>query len=82
MFAFYAFGSEDIFPREFERDGDSIVGVREEPYDRLIRFTSGIPYILLFLLCLGIYVFNYALTEVYEKLRKRRNRKISAEDEA
>jgi hypothetical protein len=82
MFAFYSYGSEDIFPLEFEKDGDSVVGVREEPYDRLIRLSSGLPYLLLFILCLGIYLFNFALTEVFEKLRKQRNRKISAADEA
>jgi hypothetical protein len=80
LFAFYMFGSDHIFPLGFEEEDGIVIGETQYSYDRLIRPSSGIPYVLLFLLTGAIYVFNYALTGIFDKMVKNRNRKISAVD--
>ena len=67
LLAFYMFGCEDIFPTGFHLNADeNVVADEEEEWDRLTRPSSGIPYVLLFILCFLVVFFNYTLTAVVQ----------------
>ena len=79
--AFYAYGCPDIFPREFqERDG-LIEPEDESEWDRLGRGSSGVPYVLLFLVCWLVIFFNITITAVVKKKIQERSRKINVEED-
>ena len=83
LLAFYMYGSEDIFPTGFHKNADGhVVGDDEHEWDRLTRLSSGVPYILLFILCVLIMFFNVLITAfIKSKLKKRSRRLQHAEDE-
>jgi len=82
LLAFYMYGCPDIFPRDFKTNDEGIVvGEDQEEWDRLFRPSSGIPYILLFIVCFLVIFFNLTLTAIIKKKIKDRSRNVHEDED-